>query len=263
MKAIYLLTLLSLIFQTSVRAQEATNTIDSIFNNHNLNGCFVLYDQNNDTTFVYNEKLASKGYLPASTFKIPHALIALEESLVKNINDTIIWNGHEWPHKVWNKDQTLESSLKYSCIWVYFAFAEQLGIDKYYTYINKYNYGNKNLTGPPTRFWLAGEFKITALEQIEFLRKFYNYKLPAQKLNVDQVKNAILLEETSFYRYYGKTGGTDIKDGEHIMWLVGFVETEDNTFIYAMNFVAPNFKDYAKIRYKITLDILKELGIIN
>ena len=85
--------------------------------------------------------------------------------------------------------------MKYSCIWVYFGFAEQIGIEKYQDYVNTFDYGNKDLTGPPTRFWLAGSFRISANQQIEFLKKFYNYELPVSKRSVDIVKDIMVLEQ--------------------------------------------------------------------
>lgn len=233
------------------------------FQKHGVDGCFVLYNQTNDEFIKYNSKLCETGYIPASTFKIPHSLIALEEGIVKDTNETIEWNGKEWPHKVWNKNQTLITAVKYSCIWVYFKFAEQIGIKKYYEYVNAFNYGNKDLTGPPTRFWLSGKFRISANQQIEFLRKFYNYELKTKKENVDKVKELIVLEETEAYKFSGKTGGGELEDNKHIMWLVGYIEKEDDVCFYAMNFVANDFKKTSKARYTITKDILKELKLMD
>lgn len=233
------------------------------FQKHGVDGCFVLYNQTNDELIKYNSKLCETGYIPASTFKIPHSLIALEEGVVKDTNETIEWNKHEWPHKVWNKDQTLITAVKYSCIWVYFKFAEQIGIKKYYEYVNAFNYGNKDLTGPPTRFWLNGKFRISAIQQIEFLRKFYNYELKTKKVNVDKVKELIVLEETEAYKFSGKTGGGELEDNKHIMWLVGYIERGENVYFYAMNFIANDFGGLSKARYGITKDILKELKLMD
>lgn len=253
---------LAAFFTSSITAQNNQN-IKNIFAKYGVDGCFVLYNQEADSSLIYNDKLSHTGYLPASTFKIPHALIALEEGLVSTSTDTIKWNGHEWSHAAWNKDQTLGSSLKYSCIWVYFGFAEQLGIDKYYDYVNAFDYGNKNLTGPPTRFWLVGDFKISAIQQVEFIKQFYNYKLPVHKENIDIIKNIILLEQTESYSFYGKTGGTDIGENEYIMWLVGFVETIDNVYFYALNFTTNDFNKNKQKRYDITKEVVEALQKIN
>lgn len=258
--------LIILIFGLIIQNGFSQNSTEIDFKRHfdkfGVDGCFVLYNQSDNEYIRYNSNLCDSGYIPASTFKIPHALIALEEKVINDTDEIIKWNGHEWPHKVWNQDQTLKTSMKYSCIWVYFGFAEKIGIDKYYDYVNKFDYGNKNLTGPPTRFWLAGQFRISANQQIDFLKRFYNYDLPATKKSIDVVKDIIMLEQTDNYRLSGKTGGGRLSDSDDIMWLVGYVEKDNKPYFYALNYRTDDWDKTNKGRYEITKDILRELKLI-
>jgi beta-lactamase class D len=158
---------------------------------------------------------------------------------------------------------TLKTAIKYSCIWVYFGFAEQIGIEKYQYYVNSFDYGNKNLAGPPTRFWLTGLFRISANQQIDFLRKFYNYELPKiSRHSIDIVKDIIVLEQKDNYKLCGKTGGGLLTDTEYIMWLVGYVEKDNKPYFYALNFKSNDFSKTNQARYDITKDILRELKLI-
>jgi len=232
------------------------------FEKYGVDGCFVLFNQSENEYIRYNSNLCDTGYIPASTFKIPNSLIALEEKVVLDTNQIIKWNGKEWPNKEWNQDQTLKTAMKYSCIWVYFGFAEQIGIDKYYEYIKSFNYGNKDLTGPPTRFWLAGLFRISANQQIDFLRKFYNNELAVSKRSIDLVKSIIVLEQTDTYRFSGKTGVASISDTNYIMWLVGYIEKDNKPYFFAMNFISNDYDKTKQTRYDITKDILKELKLM-
>lgn len=236
--------------------------IKECFSKRDIDGCLVLYDQQNDTYIRYNSGLCNKGYIPASTFKIPHAIIAFEEGVIKDTTEIIKWNGYEWPHKVWNRDQTLKTSMEYSCIWVYFGFAEQIGIDKYYEYVNAFDYGNKDLTGPPTRFWLNGNFRISANQQIDFLRKFYNYELPVSKHSIDLVKGIIIKEQGENYRISGKTGAGEQAEGPDIMWFVGYLEKGDRPYFFALNFIANEYKHFAQMRFEMSKEILSELKLI-
>lgn len=254
--------ILELIFQTGFPQKLTEIDFKKHFDKYGVDGCFVLYNQSDNEYIRYNSNLCDSGYIPASTFKIPHALIALEEKVIKDTNEIIKWNGHEWPHKAWNQDQTLKTSMKYSCIWVYFGFAEKIGINKYYDYVNKFDYGNKNLTGPPTRFWLAGQFRISANQQIDFLKTFFNYDLPASKKSIDFVKDIIILEQTDNYRFSGKTGGGRLSDREDIMWLVGYVEKANEPYFYALNFITDDWDKTNQGRYEITKNILRELKLI-
>src|SRR5471032_1487618 len=56
--------------------------------------------------------------LPASTFKIPHALIGLQTGV---ITDTTVftWDGQKRDYDVWNRDQTLKSAIRMSAVWFF------------------------------------------------------------------------------------------------------------------------------------------------
>ena len=235
----------------------------SHFDDYGVEGCFVLLDQSNDFFICYNPIRCDSGFIPASTFKILNSVIALEERIVQNTSQVFNWDGRKWPNKNWNQDQTLRSAVKYSCIWVYFYIAEKVGIEKYDQYLQSFNYGNINLTGPPTRFWLAGELRISAFQQIEFLRKFYNYELNVSNESVDMVKDMIILEENVDYKLSGKTGGSEISDNDYIMWLVGFIELDKDVYFYAMNFTTGDFSKTQNARYDITRNILRSIKLID
>lgn len=232
------------------------------FEKYGVDGCIVLYNQAKDEYIRYNSSLCDTGYLPASTFKIPNSLILLNEGVISDPDQIIKWDGHEWPNTSWNQDQTLRTAMKYSCVWVFTGLAEKIGIEKYYEYVRAFNYGNQNLEGPPTRFWLAGALRISANQQVEFLRKFYNNLLPISKESTDIVKDLIILEKTETYEFSGKTGGGMLSDKEYIMWLVGYIEKNSSRWFYAMNFRTDDFDGKAQARYDIVKDILKEMGLM-
>ena len=263
MKQTFLILVFELIFHPGFSQKVIEKDFKSYFNKYGVNGCFVLYNPSDNEYIKYNASLCDTGYIPASTFKIPHSLIALEEGVVKDTNQVFKCNGHEWPNEPWNQDQTLKTAMKYSCIWVYFGFAEQIGIEKYQDYVNTFDYGNKDLTGPPTRFWLAGSFRISANQQIEFLKKFYNYELPVSKRSVDIVKDIMVLEQTDTYKFSGKTGSGILNDNDDIMWLVGYLEKDNKPYFYAMNFISNDYEKTKQARYDITKAILRELELID
>ena len=263
MKQTFLILVFELIFHPGFSQKVIEKDFKSYFNKYGVNGCFVLYNPSDNEYIKYNASLCDTGYIPASTFKIPHSLIALEEGVVKDTNQVFKWNGHEWPNEPWNQDQTLKTAMKYSCIWVYFGFAEQIGIEKYQDYVNTFDYGNKDLTGPPTRFWLAGSFRISANQQIEFLKKFYNYELPVSKRSVDIVKDIMVLEQTDTYKFSGKTGSGILNDNDDIMWLVGYLEKDNKPYFYAMNFISNDYEKTKQARYDIIKAILRELELID
>src|SRR3954471_1342089 len=79
--------------------------------------CVVLAPLNGpETVFGGNE--CARRTLPASTFKVPHALIALQTHVVTAAS-VIKWDGSKRDFPRWDGDQTLESSLKRSVVWVF------------------------------------------------------------------------------------------------------------------------------------------------
>jgi beta-lactamase class D len=262
MKRIILLIATGLILQIGFSQNTIEEDFKRHFDKYGVDGCFVLYNQADNEYIKYNSNLCDTGYIPASTFKIPHSLIALEEKIIQDTIEIIKWNGHEWPNEQWNHDQTLKTAMKYSCIWVYIGFAEQIGIDKYNKYVDSFDYGNKDLSGPPTYFWLAGEFKISANQQIDFMRKFYSYKLAISRQYIDIVKDIIVIEQTDSYKLSGKTGGGLLTDTDYIMWLVGYIEKDNKPYFYAMNFKTNDYNKTSQVRYELTKDILRELKLM-
>ena len=249
--------------QLSFAQQIIEKDFSNYFNKYDVEGTFVVLDESTNTYFIHNRALADSGYLPASTFKVPHALIALEEGIVKDTSDIIPWDGKKRQFDVWNRDQTLRSSLQYSSVWVYIAFADQIDIKKYKTYLSDFQYGNENPAGPSNRFWLEGDFAISARQQVGFLQRFYHYELPVSPENIEKIKPLIVVEKTKSYTLSGKTGGTTINKNQHIMWLVGYVERDNKVYYYALNYVTDDWDKTQKGRREITKAILSELGLLN
>jgi beta-lactamase class D len=263
MKKVMLTIIAASIVSSSFSQTITEKDFKAQFDKYGVDGCFVLFNQSDNVIIRYNSALCDSGYIPASTFKIPNSVIALEEGVVKDTNQVFKWNGQNWPNAAWNRDQTLKTAIKYSCIWVYFEIAKQIGIEKYYDYVRSFDYGNKDLTGPPTRFWLAGKFRISANQQIEFLKKFYNYQLPVSRRSIDIVKDMIVLDQADSYKLSGKTGGGMINDNDYIMWLVGYVEKDNKPYFYAMNFKTQDYDKLSQARYYVTKEILKKLQLID
>lgn len=255
--------ILALLGFQSVSSQKVIEkNFQSNFDRYGVNGCFVLFNPSDNEFIRYNPALCDTGYIPASTFKIPNSVIALEEGIIRDSNQVITWDRHEWPNKLWNQDQTLKTAIKYSCVWVYTGFAAQIGINTYRKYVNSFDYGNKNLSGPPTRFWLTGPFRISANQQIEFLIKFYHYDLPVSKNSIDIVKHLIILEQTGTYKISGKTGGGILGESEYIMWLVGYLEKRNKPYFFALNFKTADFNKLSPVRLELTKSILRELDLM-
>jgi beta-lactamase class D len=234
-------------------------------------GAFVLYDLKNDSYIRYNEARCRERFSPKSTFKIPNSLIGLETGVIRDANFVIPWNRQKYPpqdnwdqepFKHWGQDQTLRSAIKYSVVWYYRELALRVGPEKMKKYVKAFDYGNRDVSGQIDYFWLGGQLKISADEQVEFLKKFYAGRLPVSKRALEIVKDILALEKTPEYTLSAKTGGGSIADGVVIGWFVGYVETHGNVYFFACNIEGSTYQEIREKRIDVTRRILAELGYL-
>ena len=69
------------------------------FADQKVEGTIVIVDERAGGNWVYNKKRAQKRYSPASTFKIPHTLFALDAGVVKDEFQVFPWDGKKKYYK--------------------------------------------------------------------------------------------------------------------------------------------------------------------
>ncbi len=223
-------------------------------------GTIVVTDLVKEETHVYNPQRAAEPFIPASTYKIPHSLIALETGVVKDENQSFKWDGQERQVDAWNRDHTFRSALKYSVVWVYQEIARQVGEQREAEFVRKFAYGNEDVSGGVDRFWLDGALRITALQQIEFLKKFYLNQLSVSERSSLIVKDMLINEANSKYILRAKSGLGSSRTPA-IGWWVGWVETDNDTYFFALNLDVAKDQDAPK-RMIVARQCLTSLGIL-
>ncbi len=200
--------------------------LDNFFNG--AKGTFVLYNQNSNEYMIYNKKLAYKRVSPDSTFKIPLALKGLEENIITANDNKMFWNGAENPFSQWNKNQNLNSAMKYSVNWYFQEIDNKLDKSEIINYLKYIDYGNKNVYGNKD-YWLENSLKISPVEQIIFLKGFINNIYNFEEENINTVMKAIKLDNG----LYGKTGTGMINGKINSGWFIGIAERGNNKYIFA------------------------------
>lgn len=238
----------------------ANDILTSLFTEKGVSGTMIIASLDGSKEYVHNKKRSEKRLLPASTFKIPNSLIALDAGVIKSVNDTIKWDGKDKGLDQWNRDHTMETAFSSSCVWFYQELAKRVGLKKYTEYLSILDYGNK-APGPDVEtFWLEGDVAISAREQIDFLRAFYNEKLPFSNEHLQAVKDIMLVEYADMYSLYAKTGWAARIEKQH-GWYVGFLEVGETVWLFAMNLdiSKPTDKRY---RQEITTEAIRNLKLI-
>ena len=241
-------------------SQKQIQKIDfeSHFQNLGIEGSIIIYDLNGNIFYRHNLERNQTAFLPASTYKIPNSLIALETGVIQSDVDVLTWDGIERDLPQWNQDLNLRLAFKYSAVWFYQILARRIGHQKMQDYVSKIKYGNQNIGAAADidNFWLSGELRITPQQQINFLRRLYQNELPFTQKNIDLVKDIAIAEQTSDYILRAKTGLTD-----EIGWYVGYLEQNDNVYFFATNIEAVDLKDYT-VRSQVTKLCLRDLGLL-
>jgi beta-lactamase class D len=236
-----------------------------------INGAFVVYDMKHDRHVRYNERRCRQRFSPKSTFKIPNSLIGLETGVIRDADFVIQWNREKYPPQAnwnqepfvhWGKDHTLQSALKYSVVWYYRELALRVGDHQMKKYVKAFHYGNENVAGRVDNFWLNNVLKISADEQVEFLKAFYTGRLSVSKRSTAIVKDILVLEKTPTYQLSAKTGGGPIDEGVYIGWFVGYLETNGNVYFFATNIEGASYVEIQDKRIELTKQILKALGYL-
>lgn len=234
-----------------------------------MEGAFVVVDGRSGRTRVYNPERAQRRFIPASTFKIPNTLIALETGVASGPDFALAWDSAAappapyWPDS-WKRGQTLRSALQNSVYWYYQELARRIGEPRMREHLARFGYGNQDMGGGIDRFWLHGNLRISPLEQIGFLRRFHAGELGVSARSTQLVKEMLLLEETPAYRLSGKTGTADVTPTRELGWLVGWVEAGGETYFYALNMEGERvWEDWPpRKRTQLVRTLLGEMGVI-
>lgn len=231
---------------------------------------FVLLDIRSGSIVRHDPERAATRLVPASTFKVPNTLIALEMGVVEGPGHVIEWDSLAVPRtgffpSSWARDQTLESAFRNSVYWYYQVLAREIGVEAYREWLDRFGYGNRNPGGGIDVFWLEGDLAISADEQVGFLRRLWTGDLGVSERSTQVVKDLMRLDEGAGYRLSGKTGTAEVTPTRELGWIVGVVETSDGDFAYALNMEGERvWEEWPPgRRTQLVLRILEDLRVLD
>jgi beta-lactamase class D len=239
------------------------------FDSCSVDGSVIIYD-NQEKQWILSDTVGSKlETLPASTFKIINLLIALETKTIVDENEMVKWVGHTDTLKYGYrpeiyKDMTVKEAFEVSAGWVYIELAKKIGRQNYKKYLSDCDYGNLDLSQEDPDFWNYGNFAISPINQVEFIRKLYEEKLPFSKRNIEILKRVMIAEQNENYTIYAKTGWT--RDNKiNTGWWVGYIENKKGVYFFATRLLQNrkfNRDDFGACRKEITKKVPRDLNVI-
>ena len=231
----------------------------SHFSTAGVNGTLVVIDERKTPAqiMVFNRERAAQRFAPASTFKVPHTLFALDAGVLKDEFQVFTWDGVPRAFAGHNRDQTLRSAMRYSTLWVYQGFAKQIGEARARAYLQAIDYGNADPTAAQGDYWVDGNLRISALEQAAFLRKLYHNALPFKVEHQRLLKDVMIKQATGDWILRAKTGW----EGRYGWW-IGWVEYQEGPVFFALNIDTPRRMEDLPKREQIVRAVFKSMGLL-
>lgn len=180
-----------------------------------------------ETFIEVGPKHCSQALSPCSTFKIPNALVGLQTGVVTGPDDLKEWNGKERPRKISNQDHTLASAINKSIVWYFQQVARDVGEERMAAWLEKLEYGNRDISGGIDRFWLGSSLKIDAHKQLELIKSLWHGTLPFDPEKQAQVRDMLVLESDLNGVVHGKTGGCPggtEQNPKDLGWFIGWID---------------------------------------
>ncbi len=226
-------------------------------------GTFVGYKIDDYLVIASDKDRSGEAKLPASTFKIPNSLIALETGVVADPDkDVFKWDGVTRSIEAWNRDHTMRSAIAASAVPVYQEIARRIGAERMQKYVDLFEYGNRDIGGGIDQFWLSGNLRIDPVQQVDFVDRLRRGTLPVSKRSQDLVRDILPVTKAGDSVIHAKSGLLGAEIGKPSLgWMVGWAEKGSANTVFALNL---DVRDPSHIadRMKLTQQCLADIGAI-
>ena len=226
-------------------------------------GTFVGYKTDDYLLIASDKERSGQAMLPASTFKIPNSLIALETGVVGDPDkDVFKWDGVVRSIEGWNRDHTLRSAIAASAVPVYQEIARRIGAERMQKYVDLLEYGNRDIGGGIDQFWLTGNLRIDPVQQVDFVDRLRRGVLPVSKRNQELVRDILPVTKSGDSIIRAKTGLLGAEVGKPSLgWVVGWAEKGSAQTVFALNMDCHEPR-HIPSRMKLAQQCLTDIGAI-
>jgi beta-lactamase class D len=219
-----------------------------------VESCFLLYELGAGELRRNPSAACRIRITPASTFKVPHALAALDAGVVTPAEVFRYDGTGDWPESA-RRDHTLASAIRHSVLWYFMRLAQRLGPEREQAYLQKFAFGNMDSSSALTSFWVGGSLQVTPEEQLAFWLKLYENKLPIAASATSTVKLMLVQPRGIVTNAAGehpfdapwpagivvstKTGSAADRSGRGTRWLIGHIDKGGRQFIFVSCVIGP------------------------
>jgi beta-lactamase class D len=216
---------------------EIRDDLAKRFADEDTSGTFVGYKVDDHLVIASDRDRSAEAKLPASTFKIPNSVIALETGVVGDPDKDIFkWDGVVRSIEAWNRDHTLRSAIAASVVPVYQEIARRIGAERMQRFVDLFEYGNRDIGGGIDQFWLTGNLRIDPVQQIDFIDRLRRGTLPVSKRSQELVCDILPVTKSGDSIIRAKSGLLGAETGKPSLgWMVGWSEKDTAQTVFALN----------------------------
>jgi beta-lactamase class D len=247
----------------ATRRSEIRADLARRFTDEDTVGAFVGYKVDDELIIASDGNRSGQAVLPASTFKIPNSVIALETGVVGDPDiDVFKWDGVVRSIAAWNRDHTLRSAIAVSAVPVYQEIARRIGVERMQKYVDLFDYGNRDIGGGIDHFWLTGNLRIDPFGQVDFVDHLRRGVLPVSKRSQDLVRDILPVTKAGDAIIRAKSGLLGDEIGKPSLgWMVGWAEKGSANTVFALNLDCSEPRHIAD-RMKLVQQCLADIGAI-
>jgi len=256
-----ILTALCLIAAAPAAAQDLSRHFQDI------DGTFVLLDGQTGAFTRWNAARADRRFAPCSTFKVPNTAILLETGAAPDPDFVVKYDpALKASREAWRHDHTLRTAYKESVLWYYHALARKAGLAAETRLVKQFGYGNADTSGGVAGerpFWIDGTLRISANEQVAFLKRLHDGQLGLSARADALTKEIMIAEQTPAGTLRAKTGACNPSgDAQVTLWYVGYVEKPAGVWYFALELGDKAYDPLMDQRVPKARAILADLGIL-
>ncbi|MBE7453201.1 MAG: hypothetical protein HS111_31330 [Kofleriaceae bacterium] len=177
---------------------------------------------------------------PASTFKIPSALLAAEAGLVDGPDAILRYDAAAYPRQDywpagWDRDQPLREAMRISAVPLFRHLATRLGAERMQAGLDALGYGNRSIAGASTASgWRAAGWRSRPSSRSRSWRGCRAGALPlSARAPGHGPRRAADRARAGDATLHWKTGTARDGDGPWTAWLVGWIDRPGGTHVFA------------------------------
>src|SRR5690606_27431320 len=160
-------------------------------------------------------------------------------------------------------------------VWYSQEITRRLGMVRFFDYVERFDYGNRDVTGGPgeidglTEAWLMSSLAISGDEQVRFLHRFLTGRLPISSNASRMVREIVpVFKGPDGWTVHGKTGSGRLRDHDGrpasdrpLGWFVGWAEKQGRKVIFARLLVADRAHD-EPLSFRTRDGLISNLGTL-